>query len=70
MGETFWQAEPYDHWVRDVEEFQRIAAYIVDNPVKAGLVNRGEDYRWSSASCAEMSLNAADTSVRATVDQE
>jgi REP element-mobilizing transposase RayT len=69
-GETFWQAESYDHWVRDEEELGRIGAYIENNPVKARLVTRAEDYRWSSAGArgksAETSLGAADTSVRAT----
>ncbi len=49
-GETFWQAESYDHWVRDEIEYRRIAAYIENNPVRAGLVARAEDYAWSSAS--------------------
>ena len=48
-GEPFWQAESYDHWVRDEEEYGRIARYIENNPVKAGLVARAEDYLWSSA---------------------
>jgi putative transposase len=68
-GETFWQAESYDHWVRDEKEWRRIAAYIENNPVKAGLVGHAEDYRWSSAGerkNAETSLGAADTSVCAT----
>jgi REP element-mobilizing transposase RayT len=69
-GETFWQAESYDHWVRDESEWDRIAAYIEDNPVKAGLVACAEDYRWSSAGqrdrSAETSLGAAATSGRAT----
>jgi len=67
-GETFWQAESYDHWVRDEKEWERIAAYIENNPVKAGLVQRAEDFCWSSAGkrSAETSLGAADTSVRAT----
>jgi len=43
-GERFWQAESYDHWVRDAEEWRRIAAYIEDNPVKAGLASHAEDY--------------------------
>jgi REP-associated tyrosine transposase len=58
-GETFWQAESYDHWVRDENEWRRIVNYIEDNPVKAGLVQRAEDYRWSSAAeraSAETSL--------------
>jgi len=48
-GESFWQGESYDHWVRDQEEGGRIAAYIEGNPVRAGLAARPEDYRWSSA---------------------
>jgi putative transposase len=69
-GDSFWQAESYDHWVRDEDEWQRIATYIEDNPVKAGLVKHAEDYPWSSAfergASAETSLGAADTSVCAT----
>jgi putative transposase len=48
-GRPFWQAESYDHWVRDAREFEKIAAYIENNPVKAGIVARPEDYPWSIA---------------------
>ena len=48
-GEPFWQRESYDHWVRNQEEWRRIAAYIENNPVKAGVVSQAEDYRWASA---------------------
>jgi hypothetical protein len=48
-GEPFWQRESYDHWVRSDAEFARIAKYIEENPVKAGLVAAKGDYRWSSA---------------------
>jgi putative transposase len=48
-GEPFWQRETYDHWVLDHHEWQRIAAYIENNPVNAGLVSQAADYRWSSA---------------------
>jgi type I restriction enzyme R subunit/putative DNA methylase len=69
-GESFWQAESYDHWVRDEAERRRIASYIEDNRVRAGLVRHAKDYRWSSAlergASAETSLDAADTSVCAT----
>jgi type I restriction enzyme R subunit len=69
-GKRFWQAESYDHWVRDDLERERIAGYIENNPVKAGLVDSAEKYRWSSAGkSVEMSLDAADTSVRATATQ-
>ncbi len=73
-GETFCQAESYDHWVRDEKERERIAGYIENNPVKAGLVQRAGDYRWSSAGerrkSAETSLGAADTSVCATFENQ
>ncbi len=48
-GEPFWQPESYDHWVRDEPEWHRIAKYIEENPVKAGLVSRPQDHPWSSA---------------------
>ncbi|MGI4740463.1 MAG: transposase [Janthinobacterium lividum] len=34
----FWQRESYDHLVRDAAELERVIAYVVNNPVKAGLV--------------------------------
>jgi type I restriction enzyme R subunit/putative DNA methylase len=48
-GQPFWQAESYDHWVRDAREFEKIVGYIENNPVKAGFVANAGDYRWSSA---------------------
>jgi REP element-mobilizing transposase RayT len=48
-GNPFWQAETYDHYVRHEGEWDRIAAYIEDNPVKAGIVSAPEDFPWSSA---------------------
>ena len=48
-GQKFWQDESFDHWCRDGDEFFRIVKYIENNPVKAGLVKRPEDWPWSSA---------------------
>ena len=48
-GETFWQAESFDHIVRDDNERARLVAYVESNPVKAGLCIRPEDWNWSSA---------------------
>jgi len=45
----FWQDESYDHVVRDDDELLRIIEYVENNPVKAGLVKRREDWQWSSA---------------------
>jgi REP element-mobilizing transposase RayT len=49
MGQPFWQRESYDHVVRDEHQLHRIAAYIENNPVVAGLVAEASRYRWSSA---------------------
>jgi putative transposase len=46
---TFWQHEPYDHWIRDVEELERIILYIEANPVKARLEAAPEQWPFSSA---------------------
>ncbi len=35
---AFWQHESYDHFVRDEKDLGRIIHYILNNPVKAGLV--------------------------------
>ena len=48
-GEPFWQKESYDHVVRDEGEMGKIRKYIENNPVKAGMVESAEEFRWSSA---------------------
>jgi putative transposase len=57
-GTSFWQKESYDHWVRNTDEFERIWRYIERNPVNAGIVERPEEYPWSSAS-VDTSVDAA-----------
>lgn len=43
----FWQREFYDRIVCDEREWERIVQYVLNNPVKAGLVREQEDWRWS-----------------------
>jgi REP element-mobilizing transposase RayT len=43
----FWQHESYDHVVRSGEEFDRIVNYVLQNPVKAGLVTNWQEWRWN-----------------------
>lgn len=43
----FWHPESYDHYVRDHWELSRIIDYTINNPVKAGLVIKAEDWKWS-----------------------
>lgn len=42
-----WQPRYYDHIVRDDEDLVLIAQYILDNPMRKGLVGHGEEWPWS-----------------------
>ena len=44
----FWQHESYDHLVRGTRELERINAYVVMNPVKAGLVENWEEWPFTA----------------------
>jgi putative DNA methylase len=46
---SFWQADFFDRYIRNVRHFDRALAYIESNPVKARLCAYPEDWRWSSA---------------------
>jgi putative transposase len=48
-NQPFWRREYYDHWVRDSKQLVRVVRYVEQNPVTAGLVERPEDWGWSSA---------------------
>ncbi len=41
-----WLKESYDRIVRDDAEFLEKMNYIVNNPLKKGLAEKPEDYRW------------------------
>lgn len=43
----FWAHESYDHYVRDADEWRRIVAYVLNNPVKAGYVSQWRDWKWN-----------------------
>jgi REP element-mobilizing transposase RayT len=44
---TFWQHESYDHVIRNETELNRIIEYVLNNPVKAGLVNSPDEWKWN-----------------------
>lgn len=46
---SFWQREYYDRFIRHLAHYENAGHYIEMNPVKAGLVQCREDWRWSSA---------------------
>jgi len=51
LGRTgaFWAPDYFDRFIRDQTYFDVAVHYIHENPVKAGLVARAEEWRWSSA---------------------
>ena len=53
---TFWQAESYDREIRNETEFWRVIKYVLNNPVKAGLVREWKAYpfSWLSPNLAEI----------------
>jgi putative transposase len=48
-GQSFWQDESYDHYLRNRDQINRTIAYIEENPVSAGFVCSAERWPWSSA---------------------
>ena len=45
----FWQREYHDRYIRDGEHLEFARNYIEQNPVKARLCAKAEDWQWSSA---------------------
>ncbi|MBZ5681273.1 MAG: transposase [Acidobacteriia bacterium] len=41
-----WQDESFDHVLRGDESLRKKVAYVLENPVRAGLAVSAEDYRW------------------------
>ena len=46
---AFWEREYFDRYIRDDGHLAAVVRYIHNNPVKAGLVARGEDWPFGSA---------------------
>jgi len=46
-GVSLWQISYYDHVLRRDEDIREVAAYIWDNPVRAGLVKSRFEYAFS-----------------------
>ncbi len=44
---AFWQHESYDHVIRSSQELERTIWYVLNNPVKAGLVNSWKGWEWT-----------------------
>ena len=61
LGRTgaFWSPEYFDRYIRDEDHFRATVDYILQNPVKAGLVDAPEKWHWSGF----IPENPGDTSV-------
>jgi REP element-mobilizing transposase RayT len=46
----FWQKEYFDRYIRNARHFASVMAYIENNPVKARLCEKAEDWPFNSAS--------------------
>jgi putative transposase len=49
LGEHFWQPKSYVFHICTEQKLREKLDYIHNNPVKAGLVDRADQWRWSSA---------------------
>ncbi|OGP65066.1 MAG: hypothetical protein A2170_16680 [Deltaproteobacteria bacterium RBG_13_53_10] len=47
LSDPCWQRGFYDHALRKEEEIQKVAEYIVNNPVRAGIVDDWTNYPFS-----------------------
>jgi putative transposase len=43
---SFWEHESFDHVIRE-GKFHKTIRYVLNNPVKIGLVRNWQDYRWN-----------------------
>ncbi|MGI4739404.1 MAG: REP-associated tyrosine transposase [Janthinobacterium lividum] len=43
----FWQRESYDHIIRSPAELERVVAYVLNNPVKAGLITDWQQWPYT-----------------------
>ena len=57
--ETIWQEESFDHVVRSSESLDAKIDYILQNPVRAGLVKIASEYPWSWRRPIESALRLA-----------
>jgi REP element-mobilizing transposase RayT len=59
-----WHQEYWDRFIRNEHHFRQALEYIRQNPVKAGLVARPEEWRWSSAFIAGEVADSKDAGLK------
>ncbi len=49
-----WQVSFWDHFLREEESLYEVARYVLDNPVRKGIVKRWQDYPFSGSLALEL----------------
>ena len=63
MSVPLWQTGFYDRVLRERDDTRAVVRYLLNNPVRAGLVRAAADYQWSGSSrytFAELAEHAGD----------
>jgi putative transposase len=53
---ALWQERFHDHGVRQTEKMDDLIAYVVGNPVEAGLVNEWREWPWTGGELLDTGL--------------
>ncbi|MHB1843516.1 MAG: REP-associated tyrosine transposase [Deltaproteobacteria bacterium] len=56
ISEAFWQPGFWDHFLRQDEQLETVIHYVLQNPVRAGIVERWEDYPFSGSLVHELGV--------------
>ena len=49
-GTRLWQKGFHDRVLRDSDDTRAVVRYVLENPIRAGLVRQGNEYRWLGSS--------------------
>ena len=49
-----WQKDFYDHIIRNEEDFRNQLSYILNNPVRKGLVDEWQDYKFKGSTIYDL----------------
>jgi REP element-mobilizing transposase RayT len=55
---AFWQTGFYDHFLRRGEQLDTVVRYVLDNPVRAGLVHARQDYAFAGSLVLDVTVDA------------
>jgi hypothetical protein len=65
MNSELWQRSYFEHVLRDDEDSFQVARYILENPVRTGMVRNPEDYPFLGS----LTMNVRDLLYSIQIDQ-